>query len=463
MLTGRGGHEAELPIPPTIAALLSARLDRLGPGERAVIARAAVVGKEFSAEATVELLPEDARAFAARHLETLARKELIEPASSPGRGESFRFRHILIQQAAYRRPRSESRGRSFTSASPHGSATPRAAGSPSTLRSSATTSSRRFATGPSWVRSASRSSSWRGGPATILPPPVSGRSSAETCRRRQTCSAAPRRSPTLEWRGRPRGAAGAGLRAVRDRRGGRGERRARRRSSEGTRRRASGGVEWRVTITRARIEMYRDPEGIDLEALAAETETAIEVLGELGDEAGLARAWMVLSDLHWSKGRLRRDERCCDPGGGACAASRQSPRGRLGARAERLVRDPRPDAGRRGSELARAVAPSGAGEPHPGCEPVGLRHRARGDERPFRRGPRAHRGQPRPGARPRPDVAGGRPGAAQRLRRAAGRRPGRRRARHADGRAGLPRDRRGVVPVDRRGRSAARRLRAGAL
>ena len=64
-------------------------------------------------------------------------------------------------------------------------------------------------------------------------------------------------------------------------------------------------VEWRVTVTRARIEMYRDPGGIDLDALTAETETAIEVLGELGDEAGLARAWMVLSDIHWSKGRLR--------------------------------------------------------------------------------------------------------------------------------------------------------------
>ena len=61
MLTERGGDEAELPIPPTIAALLSARLDRLGPGERAVITRAAVVGKEFSAQAAVDLLPEDAR------------------------------------------------------------------------------------------------------------------------------------------------------------------------------------------------------------------------------------------------------------------------------------------------------------------------------------------------------------------------------------------------------------------
>ena len=48
-----------------------------GPGERAVISRAAVVGKEFSAEATVDLLPEDARAFGTRHLEALAAKEFI--------------------------------------------------------------------------------------------------------------------------------------------------------------------------------------------------------------------------------------------------------------------------------------------------------------------------------------------------------------------------------------------------
>ena len=102
MLTEAGGYEAELPIPPTIAALLSARLDRLGPGERAVITRAAVVGKEFSPQAAVGLLPEDARAFVSHHIETLVRKELIGPAPSFGPGEGFRFRHILIQQAAYR-------------------------------------------------------------------------------------------------------------------------------------------------------------------------------------------------------------------------------------------------------------------------------------------------------------------------------------------------------------------------
>jgi predicted ATPase len=183
MLTERSGHEAELPIPPTIAALLSARLDRLGPAERAVITRAAVVGKEFPAQAVVDLLPANARPFVARHVETLARKELIGPAPSPGRGESFRFRHILIQQAAYRatpkRARAELHERFATWVDD-----PARRGALSTRRSSATTSSRRFATAPSWARCARRSSSWRAEPATTSPPRASGRSSAETCRLR---------------------------------------------------------------------------------------------------------------------------------------------------------------------------------------------------------------------------------------------------------------------------------------
>ena len=102
MLAEEDHDDQERSIPPTIDALLSARLDRLGPGERAVISRAAIVGKEFSAEATLDLLPENARAFGTRHLETLVRKEFIGSAATDGPGAGFRFRHILIQQAAYR-------------------------------------------------------------------------------------------------------------------------------------------------------------------------------------------------------------------------------------------------------------------------------------------------------------------------------------------------------------------------
>ena len=99
-------REGSAPIgapPPTLRSLLSARLDRLGPGERAVLERAAVVGREFWAGAVADLLPAKARPTLERHLATLARKGLTEvDASPPPFQEAFRFRHVLIQDAAYR-------------------------------------------------------------------------------------------------------------------------------------------------------------------------------------------------------------------------------------------------------------------------------------------------------------------------------------------------------------------------
>ena len=89
-------------VPPTIQALLAARLDRLAPAERSIIERASVAGKEFSKDALVALAdPESENETSpARELEGLVRRELIRPASSE-RGEVFRFRHNLIREAAY--------------------------------------------------------------------------------------------------------------------------------------------------------------------------------------------------------------------------------------------------------------------------------------------------------------------------------------------------------------------------
>jgi predicted ATPase/class 3 adenylate cyclase len=86
-----------LETPPTIQALLSARIDRLEGEERAVLERAAVVGKLFSRDAVVALSPDSAALD--EHLATLVRKDLIRP--DPTRENSFRFRHILIRDAAY--------------------------------------------------------------------------------------------------------------------------------------------------------------------------------------------------------------------------------------------------------------------------------------------------------------------------------------------------------------------------
>ncbi len=90
-------------VPPTLQALLAARLDRLGPGERAVVECAGVVGREFWAEAVAELVPAEARTTLLRHLAALERREFVEPEKSTLPFESaYRFRHVLIQEAAYR-------------------------------------------------------------------------------------------------------------------------------------------------------------------------------------------------------------------------------------------------------------------------------------------------------------------------------------------------------------------------
>jgi class 3 adenylate cyclase/tetratricopeptide (TPR) repeat protein len=91
-----------IPIPPTIHALLGARLDRLGGEERQVIERASVVGKVFYQGAVSELAPEALRPAVGSHLMTLVRKDLIRPDEAGiAAGPAFRFRHILIRDAAY--------------------------------------------------------------------------------------------------------------------------------------------------------------------------------------------------------------------------------------------------------------------------------------------------------------------------------------------------------------------------
>jgi class 3 adenylate cyclase/tetratricopeptide (TPR) repeat protein len=96
------GDLSRISIPPTIQALLTARLDRLEAEERAVLQRASVVGRVFWWGAVSELSPEELRPRVGRHLQSLMRKELIRPDFSDVREEdAFRFAHILIRDAAY--------------------------------------------------------------------------------------------------------------------------------------------------------------------------------------------------------------------------------------------------------------------------------------------------------------------------------------------------------------------------
>ena len=98
-------------IPPTIHALVAARLDKLGANEQAVTQRASVIGKTFWWGAVSELSPESLRARVGHYLQTLARKELVMPDASTFAGEdAFRFAHIMIRDVAYQAMSKELRG-----------------------------------------------------------------------------------------------------------------------------------------------------------------------------------------------------------------------------------------------------------------------------------------------------------------------------------------------------------------
>ena len=94
---------AEAEMPPTIEALISARIDRLPAPERPVLERGAVIGRLFYWGAVGALSPDPDRQSVGTHLQALARRDLIRPDASDLPGEdAFRFLHVLVRDVAYR-------------------------------------------------------------------------------------------------------------------------------------------------------------------------------------------------------------------------------------------------------------------------------------------------------------------------------------------------------------------------
>jgi class 3 adenylate cyclase/tetratricopeptide (TPR) repeat protein len=90
----------EVVVPPTLQALLAARLDQLETAERSVLERGAIEGEVFHRGAVQALAPEETQVTP--RLAALVRKELIRPDRPQLAGEDgFRFRHLLIRDAAY--------------------------------------------------------------------------------------------------------------------------------------------------------------------------------------------------------------------------------------------------------------------------------------------------------------------------------------------------------------------------
>ena len=94
------GSLEELHVPPTIQALLAARLDTLAGGERSVIEPASVIGYVFAEAAVTALAPPEMSPRVRGELTTLAQKHLVQHVDDGDEGQ-HRFQHIMIRDTAY--------------------------------------------------------------------------------------------------------------------------------------------------------------------------------------------------------------------------------------------------------------------------------------------------------------------------------------------------------------------------
>ena len=96
-LAGDGG---DVEVPATLRALLAARLDQLEEPERRLLERGAVEGELFHRGAAQALAPEETEVT--QRLAALVRRDLVRPDRPVLPGEdAYRFRHLLIRDAAY--------------------------------------------------------------------------------------------------------------------------------------------------------------------------------------------------------------------------------------------------------------------------------------------------------------------------------------------------------------------------
>jgi class 3 adenylate cyclase/tetratricopeptide (TPR) repeat protein len=92
------GEDAE--VPASLRALLAARLDQLDEAERSVLERGAVEGELFH-RGTVQALASEEEEVTSR-LAALVRRDLVRPdLPQLPREDAYRFRHLLIRDAAY--------------------------------------------------------------------------------------------------------------------------------------------------------------------------------------------------------------------------------------------------------------------------------------------------------------------------------------------------------------------------
>jgi len=282
--------------PPTLAALLAARLDALAAPERAAAERGAVEGEQFHERAVLTLSAEQDRTAVERALKGLRARDFIRPAPAGYMGgAAFRFKHALVRDAAYagmtKRLRAQLHERladwleeragqrsaeieeivgyhleqTYRYLTELG--VPGQRGRSVAMR------------GGKWLASAGRHALGRGDLAAAAN--LLGRA-RDLLPKDKTASLEllPLLGDALSQLGELSGANEILDEAIKSA-GAAGER----------------AVELRARIDRAWVRLFTDPEG-GTDELLREVEAAMPVLEELQDEAALARAWWGMSEVH---------------------------------------------------------------------------------------------------------------------------------------------------------------------
>jgi class 3 adenylate cyclase/tetratricopeptide (TPR) repeat protein len=290
-------------VPPTIHALLAARLDQLPAGERAVLERAAIEGQVFHYGALRALLPDEPEL--STRLQALVRKELLRHERPQFEGEdAFRFRHLLIRDAAYealpKRARAELHGRYADWLDRHGGALVER----EELAGYHLEQSHRYALELGAADAQALETAARA--ADLLT--VAGRrafargdmtAAAGLLRRAAALleTDPPRRLELLPELGRALRFSGDGagaaevLRSAVDEAAASGDRR----------------LEQLSRVEQALLRLNMDPD-VATEDTIAVAERALAAFSELGDEGGLARAWSLVGHANWLLCRSERME-----------------------------------------------------------------------------------------------------------------------------------------------------------
>ena len=93
--------DGEISIPPTIQALLEARLDKLERGERAAAEPASVIGMEFQRPAVQSLAPAAVKELIDEKLQALSRKHFIRQSVGAEGEAKYRFDHHMVRETVY--------------------------------------------------------------------------------------------------------------------------------------------------------------------------------------------------------------------------------------------------------------------------------------------------------------------------------------------------------------------------